>query len=55
MLGSVGNGTKEGKMAKHVQQGDASEFQRTVNKWRRLNGLEPLYGVEKERQVLSIG
>ena len=55
MLESVGNGTKEGKMAKHVQQGDAVEFQRNVDKWRRLSGLEPLYGVEKEKQVVIIG
>ena len=51
MLESIGGGTKEGKMAKHVQQGDVVEFQRTVDKWRCLNGLEPLYGAEKEKQV----
>jgi len=47
MLESIGNGTKEGKMAKHVQQGDAVEFQNNMDKWRYLNGLAPLYSVEK--------
>lgn len=55
MLESIGNGTKEGKMAKHAQQGDAVEFQRTVDKWRCLNGLEALYSVEKEKQDVTHG
>ena len=52
MLESIGNGTKEGKMFKHVQNGDATEYQKQVDRWRCLNGLEPLYGVEKEKQEI---
>lgn len=55
MLEIIGNGTKEGKMAKHVQNGDAKEFQYYVGRWRCFNGLEPQYDREKEKQVASIG
>lgn len=55
MLESIGIGTKEGKMFKHVQNGDAKEYQKQVDKWRRSNGLEPQYDREKEKQVVSIG
>lgn len=55
MLESIGNGTKDGKMAKHVQNGDAKEFQYYVDRWRCSNGLEPLYSREKEKQVVTHG
>jgi hypothetical protein len=55
MLESIGNGTKEGKMYKHVQSGDATEYQRQVDRWRRFNGLEAMYNVEKEKQEVTHG
>lgn len=55
MLESVGGGTKEGKMFKHVQNGDALEFQKQVDKWRRSNGLDSMHERENEKQVVSIG
>ena len=42
--------TKEAKIAKLVQQGDALEFQKMVDRWRCFNGLEPLYGREKQKK-----
>jgi hypothetical protein len=42
--------TKEAKIAKLVQQGDALEFQKMVDRWRVSNGLAPLYGREKQKQ-----
>ena len=55
MLESIGNGTKEGKMYKHVQSGDAAEYQRQVDRWRRFNGLSAMYERENEKEVVSIG
>ena len=55
MLESIGHGTRETKMNKHVKDGDAEEFKRQVDRWQRFNGLEPLYERENKKQVTSIG
>ena len=49
------HGTRETKMNKHVKDGDAEEFKRQVDRWRRFNGLEPLYERENKKRVSSIG
>lgn len=55
MLESIGHGTRETKMNKHVKYGDATEFQKNVDRWRLFNGLEPQYDREKEKQDVIHG
>ena len=55
MKESVGSGTKEAKFAKMEQHGDSYKFQERVDRWRLSNGLGSLYGVVKEKQVVTHG
>ena len=55
MLETKSKPTNDNRLYKLQECGDSLDYKKMVDKWRRLNGLEPLYGVEKEKQVLSIG
>lgn len=55
MLETKSKPTNDNRLYKLQEFGDSLDYKKMVDKWRRLNGLEPLYGVEKEKQVVSIG
>lgn len=50
MLESKSKPTNDNWLYKLQECGDSLEYKAMVDKWRRSNGLEPLYGVEKEKQ-----
>lgn len=55
MLETKSKPTNDNRLYKLQECGDSLDYKKMVDKWRRLNGLEPLYSVEKEKQVVSIG
>ena len=55
MKESKGTATNANILYKLQECGDSLNYKKMVDRWRCLNGLEPLYGVEKEKQVVSIG
>ena len=55
MLETKSKPTNDNRLYKLQECGDSLEYKAMVDKWRRSNGLEPLYSVEKEKQVVSIG
>jgi len=55
MKESKGTASIESRMYKMEECGDSLDYKKMVDKWRCLNGLEPLYNVEKEEEVIVIG
>jgi hypothetical protein len=55
MLETKSKPTNDNRLYKLQECGDSLEYKAMVDKWRCSNGLEPLYSVEKEKQVVSIG
>ena len=55
MKESKGTASVESRMYKMEECGDSLSYKQMVDRWRCSNGLEPLYSVEKEKQVVSIG
>lgn len=51
MLETKSKPTNDNRLYKLQECGDGLDYKKMVDKWRRLNGLEPLYGVEKEKEV----
>jgi hypothetical protein len=50
MLETKSKPTNDNRLYKLQECGDSLDYKKMVDKWRRYNGLEPLYGVEKEKQ-----
>ena len=55
MLETKSKPTNDNRLYKLQECGDSLKYKSMVDKWRRFNGLEPLYERENKKQVLSIG
>lgn len=55
MLETKSKPTNDNRLYKLQECGDSLKYKAMVDRWRRFNGLEPLYSREKQKQVISIG
>ena len=54
MKESKGTATNANRLYKLQVCGVSLDYKKMVDKWRCSNGLEPLYGAEKEKQEVCI-